>query len=223
MKGWVAIMASRSGTWRFHPLSSLPSFLLLLLFPPSSFPSQILQSDPLSKQFPDLSWELRQLWEPWQEDSTRDSGQRVSLTDAVIRVLIVQDYSFTVPVENGVSEGWDAGANCLQVAGFLLLVQFVSGAPLEIVPGSIHPLEGRAESLALCCALSGASFPAVCEVTAENYLSSRGRGAHGCSLGAQPCLGSRARLQVLNKLFFPCILRTLCFGKQRLKLCFSHN
>ncbi|KAK7796002.1 hypothetical protein U0070_011591, partial [Myodes glareolus] len=52
--------------------------------------------------------------------------------------------------------------------------KFVDGAPLEIVPGSIHPLEGRAESLALCCALSGASFPAVCEVTAENYLSSRG-------------------------------------------------
>lgn len=133
--------------------------VFLLPFPPSSLPSQTLQSDHLSKQFANLSWQLRQLWEPQQAENTGDSGQQGSQQGYCgwsLESLSSRD-SFTVPKDGDVSDDWclwRLKSRCQMVPNSW--VQFVSGAPLEALPGSIRPLEGRLESLNFFSALSWA-------------------------------------------------------------------
>lgn len=64
------------------------------------------------------------------------------------------------------------------------MVQFVSGAPLEVPPVSIQPLEGRLESLTLSLPCPE-PFQAGCEEAADKNVSSRGRGVPGYFPGTQ--------------------------------------
>jgi hypothetical protein len=84
--------------------------LLLFSFPLSSLPSHILQSDHLSKQFANLSWEQRQLWDPQQAESTGDSEERASQQGCCGGSLdsLSSRNSFTVPEDGDDSDDWDA-------------------------------------------------------------------------------------------------------------------
>lgn len=146
-------------------MSSTPLFFIFLLpLPPSGLPSQILHSNHLSKQFVNWSGQLRQLWEPEQTENTGDSGSW-----ALSRAVVGDRWSLYPPGTVSLFQKmvmfqrtetrvwwclWRLKCRCQVVPGSW--VQFVSGAPLQVLPGSIQCLEGRHESLTLFSALSRA-------------------------------------------------------------------
>lgn len=138
-----------------HSILLSPPFLISSVQPPR-FSSLITFLN-------SLSWQLRQLWEPQQAESTGDSGQRGSLSRAVVgdpwtpyppgTASLFQKMVMILTSEMHVWWClWRLRRTCQVVPNSW--VQFVSGPPLKVLPGSIQPLKGRHESLTLFSALS---------------------------------------------------------------------